>query len=128
MKKLKIITAVFIGSLLSAQVSPVIGVRYTGGLSYNLDHEYPSLEVGLYKNLQDKNYKLLSGFYLTAEVLYDDTALYSKQLVGTDRDLVEHNAKFATMFSVTNLKRIKGNLSVTYLLGVGLLMKNLLLL
>lgn len=119
MKKINITTALFVSALVSAQVSPVVGVKYTGGLSYNLDHEYPSLEVGFYKNLQDKNYKLLSGFYLTAEVLYDDTALYSKQLVGTDRYLVEHNAKFATMFSVTNLKRIKGNLSATYLLGGG---------
>ena len=56
MKNLITITALFISALISAQVSPVVGLKYTGGLSFNLDHEYPSLEVGFYKNLQDKNF------------------------------------------------------------------------
>ena len=45
MKNLITITLLFISALLSAQVSPVFGVKYTGGLSYNLDHEYPSVEI-----------------------------------------------------------------------------------
>ena len=50
MKNLITITALFISALVSAQVSPVVGVKYTGGLNYSLDHEYPSIEIGFYKN------------------------------------------------------------------------------
>lgn len=119
MKNLITITLLFISALLSAQVSPVFGVKYTGGLSYNLDHEYPSVELGFYKNLSDRDYKLISGYYATVEFLYDNTALYSKQETGTKRDLEAHNAKFATILKVTNLTQIQGNLSLTTTLGVG---------
>ena len=119
MKNLITITAILISALVSAQVSPVVGVKYTGGLSYSLDHEYPSVEIGFYKNLQDRDYKLITGYYATVEVLYDNTALYSKQETGTKRDLEFHNAKFATILKVTNLKQIQGNLSLTTTLGVG---------
>ena len=119
MKNLITITLLFISALFSAQVSPVIGVKYTGGLNYSLDHEYPSVEIGFYKNLSDRDYKLISGYYATVEFLYDNTALYSKQETGTKRDLEAHNAKFATILKVTNLKQIQGNLSLTTTLGVG---------
>ena len=119
MKNLITITALFISALVSAQVSPVVGVKYTGGLNYSLDHEYPSIEIGFYKNLSDRDYKLITGYYATVEFLYDNTALYSKQVTGTKRDLEAHNAKFATILKVTNLKQIQGNLSLITILGVG---------
>lgn len=119
MKNLITITALFISALVSAQVSPVVGVKYTGGLNYALDHEYPSVEIGFYKNLSDRDYKLITGYYATVEFLYDNTALYSKKSTGTKRDLEAHNAKFATILKVTNLKQIQGNLSLTTILGVG---------
>ena len=56
MKNLITITLLFISAIISAQVSPVFGVKYTGGLSYNLDHEYPSIEAGIYKNLSVTTY------------------------------------------------------------------------
>ena len=117
MKNLITITALFISALVSAQVSPVVGVKYTGGLNYSLDHEYPSIEIGFYKNLSDRDYKLITGYYATVEFLYDNTALYSKQETGTKRDLEAHNAKFATILKVTNLKQIQGNLSLITILG-----------
>ncbi len=119
MKNLITITLLFISALFSAQVSPVFGVKYTGGLSYNLDHEYPSIEAGIYKNLSDRDYKLLQGYYTTVEFLYDSTALYSKQKTGTTRDLEFHNAKTATILKITNLTKIEGKLSLTTTLGMG---------
>ena len=119
MKNLITITALFISAVISAQVSPVFGVKYTGGLNYSLDHEYPSVELGFYKNLSDRDYKLISGYYATVELLYDNTAAFSKQETGTKRDLEAHNAKTATILKVTNLTKIEGKLSLTTTLGVG---------
>lgn len=119
MKKLITIFAIATSGIFTAQVSPVLGLKYTGGLSYNLDHEYPSLEMGIYVNLNDRDYKLLQGYYATVEVLYDNTALYSKQETGTTRDLEFHNAKTATILKITNLTKIQGNLSLTTTLGMG---------
>ena len=119
MKKLLTILAIATSGIISAQVSPVLGLKYTGGLSYSLDHEYPSVEAGIFVNLKDRDFKLLQGYYATVEVLFDDTALYSKQETGTKRDLEVHNAKTATILKVTNLTKIEGKLSLTTTLGMG---------
>lgn len=119
MKKLLTILAIATSGIFSAQISPVFGVKYTGGLSYNLDHEYPSVELGIYVNLEDRDYKLLQGYYATVEVLYDNSAVYSKQKTGTTRNLELHNAKTATILKITNLTKIEGKLSLTTTLGMG---------
>ncbi len=119
MKQLLTILAIATSGIFTAQVSPVLGLKYTGGLSYNLDHEYPSIEAGIFVNLKDRDFKLLQGYYATVELLYDNTALYSKQETGTKRDLEAHNAKTATILKVTNLTKIEGKLSLTTTLGMG---------
>lgn len=119
MKKIITILAIATSGIFSAQVSTVLGLKYTGGLSYNLDHEYPSIEAGIFVNLNDRDYKLLQGYYATVEVLYDKSAVYSKQKTGTTRDLELHNAKTATILKITNLTKIQGNLSLTTTLGMG---------
>lgn len=120
MKKLTFVAFIFMATLLSAQdISPVIALKHTGGLSYNMDHEYNSVELGIYVDLSEKNYKLLSGYYATAELLYDSTALFSKQRTGTKRDEEYHDAKTATILKITNLTKIKGSLALSSTLGVG---------
>ena len=120
MKKLTFVAFIFIATLLSAQdISPVITLKHTGGLSYTMDHEYNSMEIGIYADLSEKKYMLLEGYYLTAEILYDNTALYSKQLTGTDRDKEVHTAKTATILKISNLAKIKGSLAFTYTVGMG---------
>lgn len=119
MKNLITTIIMLISISISAQVSPVIGYKYTGGLTYNLDHEYSSIEAGIYADLSDNNYTLLQGYYVTAEFLKDNTALYSSQKTGTTRDLEKHNEKYATILKVVNLTKIKGALSFTTTLGMG---------
>lgn len=120
MKKLKFVAFIFMATLLSAQdISPVITLKHTGGLSYDMDHEYNSMEIGIYTDLSEKKYMLLEGYYITAEILYDNTALYSKQLTGTDRDKEVHTAKTATILKISNLAKIKGSLAFTYTVGMG---------
>ena len=119
MKKFITTLLLFCVSLSYAQVSPVIGYKYTGGLTYNLDHEYSSIEAGIYTDLSDRDYTLLRGYYITAEFLKDNTALYSSQKTGTTRDLEKHNEKYATILKVVNLTKIKGDLSFTTTLGMG---------
>lgn len=62
---------IFFTAILSAQsLKPAIGGRFTGGLSYDFEHEYYSGQVGL----MYKPYKALflaDRFYLSGDYVYD---------------------------------------------------------
>ena len=75
MKKLLILITLLLIQFSFSQVklSPYIGGRYTGGLSYDLDNEFFSGEVGI--NLEhNENYGILTGYQL----IYDSAKVYTK--------------------------------------------------
>lgn len=63
--RLLIFILILISTLSSSQsLQPTLGGRYTGGLSYNFEHEYFSGQVGLlYKLKNMKTSAMLSGEY-----------------------------------------------------------------
>ena len=120
MKKLFTSALLFASLAFNCQsvVKPVFGVRYTGGLEYKADHEYPSLELGILVK-PEKKYLLVDSYYTSLEILNDYSTFYSKQETGTERDLEVHNSKFGAIIRLTNLTKIDGDFALSTTFGVG---------
>lgn len=119
MKKVFTLLTVAISIAVSSQVSPVVGLRYTGGLQYKADHEYPSIELGIYVK-PETEYKLMHSYFATVEVLNDYSTFYSNQITNTKRDLeAPFSSKFGMIIRMQNNTKIVGSLGLTTILGVG---------
>lgn len=119
MKKLLILSILSLGlNLKSQEIKPVIGFSYTGGLSYGMDHEYPSVLAGIYWDLEEEKYKLLSSIYFNAEFLVDENKSFSKLETNTSADF-GYNSKNAIILNGIFLKRLNGGLGLNFNFGVG---------
>lgn len=77
MKSLKYIF-IFIPLLFFTQsIRPTLAVKFTGGLSYGLKHEYYSTEAGMYFEPK-RSLFLADNFLITAEYIYDYLIVFDK--------------------------------------------------
>jgi len=64
-----ILAAPLMGSALGAQkLQPVVGIHWTGGWSYSMEHELPSAELGI---LYSPKKSILTNAQLTGNLYYD---------------------------------------------------------
>lgn len=64
-----ILAALLMGSALGAQkLQPVVGIHWTGGWSYEMEHELPSAELGI---LYSPKKSILTNVQLTGNFYYD---------------------------------------------------------
>ena len=64
-----ILAALLMGSALGAQkLQPVVGIHWTGGWSYDMEHELPSAELGI---LYSPKKSIITNVQLTGNLYYD---------------------------------------------------------
>lgn len=76
MKKNILLMLLLMPIIALAQLQPTIGGKYTGGLSYDMEHEYFSAQVGLMKTFQDSKFADVS---VSGEIIYDYMQEFSKK-------------------------------------------------
>lgn len=73
--KITILLLMIIGIISGQSLKPTIGAKYSGGISYKMEHEYFSGVAGLIYEPLNEN-KLFSNVKLSGEYLYD----YQKEI------------------------------------------------
>lgn len=104
-----------------AQLNPILGIKYTGGLSYDMEHEYPSAQIGIQYNFQESNFTDVSASF---EYIYD----YTQQFNGKHNFYVvkgQSSNKFSEFISVTYFGGYLGGIDNTKKQFKGYLKTNL---
>lgn len=94
----KLILLLLFPILTFSQLQPTIGAKYTGGLSYDMEHEYFSGQLGLMYSFPENS--TFSDVSFTGEYIYD----YSQEFNGKHNFYVlklQTANKFTEMFGLT---------------------------